>query len=179
MKITTITFNYYILLALLIFNKAFFAQSNLQWMDKNLSATTFQNGDSILQIMNDEDWEKAGNDKIPAFTYQIFNDTIRSTLYNYYAVVDPRGLAPKGWRIPNMKELKLIDSSIIGQIFCFGKNFGGTFSNSGMMTGFWSSTPYDDDFAYFLQYTGWKNKEFNSDWGLKGLGFSVRCLRSD
>lgn len=169
---------YYIIIALLILSFNINAQSNLEWMEKNLSVITFLNGDSIQHVTNDEDWEKAGNDKTPAWTFQTVNDSVQTIVYNYYAVVDPRGLAPEGWRIPTIKELELLTIDVMGQSICSSKNFGGTFSNSGLMIGFWSLTPYNDSFAYFVQYTEWKNEEFESDWALKGLGFSVRCVKS-
>jgi uncharacterized protein (TIGR02145 family) len=42
--------------------------------------------------------------------YDTRNEIIYGRLYNWYAVNDPRGLAPEGWVIPNKKEwIKLID----------------------------------------------------------------------
>lgn len=169
---------YHIILVLSFLSFFANAQSNLEWMEKNLSVTTFQNGDSIQHVTNDENWEKAGNKKTPAWTFQTVNDSVEAIVYNYYAVIDPRGLAPEGWRIPTIKELELLTFDVMGQSSCSSKNFGGTFSNSGLMIGFWSSSPYDDGFSYFLQYHE-IGKNFNSDYGLNGLGFSVRCVKSN
>lgn len=168
---------YYIIFALSMLSFTTNAQSNLEWMEKNLSVTSFQNGDSIQHVTNDEDWEKAGNDKIPAWTFQTVNDSVQTIVYNYYAVVDPRGLAPEGWRIPTIKELELLTIDVMGLSLCSSKNFGGTFSNSGLMIGFWSLSPRNDDYSYFLQYHE-IGDSFSSDDGLNGLGFSVRCVKS-
>lgn len=167
---------YYIIIALSILSLNTNAQSNLEWMEKNLSVLTFQNGDSIQHVPSDEDWEKAANDKTPAWTFQNVNDSVQTIVYNYYAVVDPRGLAPEGWRIPTIKELELLTIDVMGPSLCSSKNFGGTFSNSGLMIGFWSSSPHNDNYSYFLQYHE-LGKSFNSDYGLNGLGFSVRCVK--
>lgn len=73
------------------------------WMAKNLSVTTFQNGDVIPQIISREEWETAGIEGKPAYCY--YNNNAENKvdfgiLYNWFAITDPRGLAPIGWRIP-------------------------------------------------------------------------------
>ena len=83
------------------------------WMTKNLDASTFRNGDSILQAKSEEEWKKAGENKQPAWCYHN-NDpsssAIYGKLYNWYAVNDPRGLAPAGWHVPSSEEWEtLID----------------------------------------------------------------------
>lgn len=84
-----------------------------QWMVKNLDAFYFRNGDPIPLAKSDEDWNKAGQEGKPACcyynNYNINGDKF-GVLYNWFAVIDKRGLAPKGWHIPNPEELvKLID----------------------------------------------------------------------
>ena len=71
------------------------------WKVENLDVDTFLNGDPILEMKSDLDWETAGNDGIPAWSY--FNNEKESSygkLYNFHAVADPRCLCPEGWRIP-------------------------------------------------------------------------------
>jgi uncharacterized protein (TIGR02145 family) len=77
------------------------------WMSKNLDVNTFQNGDPIPQVKNDEEWKKVAKNKSPAWCYYEYNveNGIRfGKLYNWYAVNDKRGLAPKGWRIPKNQD---------------------------------------------------------------------------
>ncbi len=83
------------------------------WMAKNLDVDKFRNGDRIPQAKTNEDWKKAGENQEPAWCYY---DNDREygkkygKLYNWYAVSDPRGLAPKGWHVPTDEEwLKLTD----------------------------------------------------------------------
>lgn len=74
------------------------------WMAKNLDVKKFQNGDLIVEVRSNEEWLKSYENKIPAWCYyenSTENGPIYGLLYNYYAVIDPRGLAPKGWRIPS------------------------------------------------------------------------------
>lgn len=89
---------------------------NQVWMSKNLDVSTFSNGDPIPQAQTSPAWRKAAKEKKPAWCYyQVPNEDIKyfgnpeqtkkyGKLYNFYAISDPRGLAPKGWQIPNEKD---------------------------------------------------------------------------
>jgi uncharacterized protein (TIGR02145 family) len=72
-------------------------------MAKNLDVTTFRNGDLVPQVKSYDEWEKAGKEGRPAWCYY-GNDTgigkEYGRMYNWFAVNDPRGLAPEGWHIP-------------------------------------------------------------------------------
>jgi len=73
------------------------------WMAKNLNVSIFANGDPIPEVKTNEEWKKAAEEKKPAWCYyenDPANGAIYGKLYNWYAVSDPRGLAPKGWHIP-------------------------------------------------------------------------------
>lgn len=77
------------------------------WMAENLNVSTFRNGDPIPEVKTNEEWEKAGKEGKPAWCYYD-NDPVNSSkygkLYNWFAVNDPRGLAPEGWHIPRVDE---------------------------------------------------------------------------
>ena len=79
------------------------------WMTKNLNLEKFRNGDPIPQVKTQAQWKKAREEKKPAWCYYN-NDPVNGVkfgkLYNWFAVTDPRGLAPKGWHIPNEEEWK-------------------------------------------------------------------------
>lgn len=78
-----------------------------EWMAENLNVSHFRNGDVVPEIKTKEEWIKAGKDHKPAWCYYN-NDPANGKkwgkLYNWYAVIDPRGLAPDGWRIPSAIE---------------------------------------------------------------------------
>ena len=80
---------------------------NQAWTTENLNVSTFRNGDPIMEVKTYEEWKKAKKDKIPAFCYYN-NDSTNGIkygkLYNAYAVLDPRGLAPKGFHLPSVDE---------------------------------------------------------------------------
>ena len=77
------------------------------WMAENLNVATFRNGDPIPQAKTAEEWAKASQNKQPAWCYYN-NDPVNGKkygkLYNWYAVNDPRGLAPAGYHIPTDAE---------------------------------------------------------------------------
>lgn len=78
-------------------------------MTKNLDVSTFRNGDPIPQAKTNEEWEKAGKNKQPAWCYydnDPANGAKYGKLYNWYAVNDSRGLAPVGYHIPSDAEWK-------------------------------------------------------------------------
>jgi len=77
------------------------------WMAENLNIDKFRNGDTIPQSNSSQEWQTAGENKQPAWCYYDFDASIGKKygkLYNWYAVNDPRGLAPDGWHIPNDDE---------------------------------------------------------------------------
>jgi uncharacterized protein (TIGR02145 family) len=77
------------------------------WMAENLNVSKFRNGDPIPEVKTKEEWEKAGTAGRPGWCYfenDPKNGAKYGKLYNWYAVNDPRGLAPAGWHIPTATE---------------------------------------------------------------------------
>jgi uncharacterized protein (TIGR02145 family) len=88
------------------------------WTTKNLDVSTFRNGDVIPQASTDEAWEAAGENKQPAWCYydnDPKNGTKYGKLYNWYAVNDPRGLAPAGYHIPTDAEWTVLTDYLGGE----------------------------------------------------------------
>lgn len=78
------------------------------FMANNLNVIRFRNGDSIFFAKNKEEWQLASAQEIPAYCYSNFDNSENNTgnlLYNFFAVKDERGLAPFGWRIPNLEDI--------------------------------------------------------------------------
>lgn len=85
------------------------------WMGVNLNTDKFVNGDEILEAKSEKAWIEACNNKQPAWCYfenKSKNGKIYGKLYNWYAVNDPRGLAPKGWRIPTAQDVEKLNKKI-------------------------------------------------------------------
>ena len=89
------------------------------WALKNLDVVTFNNGDLIPMAKTNEDWKKAAQNKKPAWCYydgEFDNGTKYGKLYNWYAVNDPRKIAPKGWHIPNNGDWAKLTEYLGGEI---------------------------------------------------------------
>jgi uncharacterized protein (TIGR02145 family) len=85
------------------------------WTTSNLNAEKYRNGDPIPQVQDMKEWASLKTGAWCWFENNSENGIVYGKLYNWYAVNDPRGLAPQGWHIPSKEEWEaLID------------NFGGT-----------------------------------------------------
>ena len=88
-----------------------------EWTACNLNGSKFLNGDVIPEARTNEEWIKAGADSKPAWCY--FNNDPENgkkygKLYNWYAINDPKGLAPKGWLIPSNPSWTTLVKNLLG-----------------------------------------------------------------
>ena len=78
---------------------------------ENLNTSTFRNGDLIAEAKTNAEWIKAGEEGRPAWCYygnDQNNGVKYGKLYNWYAVSDNRGLAPKGWHVPSASDWTIL-----------------------------------------------------------------------
>lgn len=175
------------------------------WMGKNLNVDRFANGDPIPEARTDEEWKRAGDNKQPAWCYYNNDPAEGRTygkLYNWYAVTDPRGLAPKGWHIPSNLAWEVIvsylgefkaglsmkstsgwlkngngnnDSGFSGLPGGYRKSVG-SFENLGEAGYWWSSSNSSttEDAWYRILYF---MPELSRGVIKRGSGFSVRCIK--
>ena len=175
------------------------------WCVKNLDVANFRNGDPIPEAKTDKDWVKAGKKKQPAWCYydnDSKNGKKYGKLYNWYAVNDPRGLAPKGYHIPSDEEWTILTDYLGGELKAgtkmkssFGWDENGNGTNSSGFAGFPGGYRSSDGAFYNIGSYGywWSATEDNLyyAWGrylycdngdVGGLSlneqdaFSVRCL---
>ncbi len=184
------------------------AISNKVWTAENLSVSHYRNGNAIPEAKTAAEWERYGDSKTGCWCYYGFNASNGrkyGKLYNWYAVNDPRGLAPAGWHIPRDIEWLVFtdiptkgDRPGIGMKStsrwgdekdnCSGTNDtgfdglpGGSmgvdgFSGLGVIGHWWCSTESEVSFARI------RSLACNSDdlWlqtSLKQCGNSVRCVK--
>lgn len=178
------------------------------WMVKNLDVDTFRNGDPIPQAKTDAEWKKASQDHAPAWCYLDnipTNGKIYGKLYNWFAVTDSRGLAPKGYKVPTKDDWHELMEFAGGQQVA-GKKLksqtgwpdNGNGSNESGFTGlpggiryhsghfdtfrkyghWWTSTNLPPIWAwqYYMTSRGDEIGYYSKDFG-KGAGLSVRCLK--
>jgi len=82
---------------------------NQIWMAENLKVAHYRNGDAILNITDNTTWTNLSTGAYCVYNNQSANADTYGYLYNWYAVGDPRGLAPEGWRVPSDDDIKVLE----------------------------------------------------------------------
>lgn len=176
------------------------------WITKNLNVDTFRNGDIIPEVKDSLEWIKAGKNSQPAWCYYDNDSTIGEKygkLYNWYAVNDPRGLAPAGWHIPTDIEFEKLTYQLGGAYTAINKmkstsewyqNGNGTNScgfsglpggcrgKDGKFTSFgkggtWWSSTMNKAGSVWYRSIGYVIGYLYRNYAYKGEGMSVRCIK--
>lgn len=85
------------------------------WMCKNLDVDHYRNGDSIPHITDPSKWRNTGTGAWCYYNNDSTLGKLYGKLYNFYAVIDPRGLAPEGWHIPSDEEWTTLSNVLGGE----------------------------------------------------------------
>ena len=176
---------------------------NQTWATKNLDVATYRNGEVIPQVQDANAWSNLSTGAWCYSANNSANGTTYGKLYNWYAVNDPRGLAPNGYHIPSDAEwTTLIDylggassagtkmkstngwqnngngSNTSGFAGLPGgyRSSNGNFYDVGAYGYWWSSSEYSSNYAWY-RYLYSNNGDVNRSVNYKRNGFSVRCLR--
>lgn len=91
------------------------------WTSKNLEVTTYRNGDVIPQVTDPTVWASLTTGAWCYFNNNPANGAIYGKMYNWYAVNDPRGLAPQGYHIATDAEWTTLANSLGGDNVAGGK----------------------------------------------------------
>lgn len=174
-------------------------------MTENLNVSHFRNGDPIPEVKTSVEWKKMGEEGKPAWCY-IENDPENGKklgkLYNWYAINDPRGLAPKDWHVATDEEWTKLINFLGGGVMAALKmrntgladnskktnengflgspggirNSFGVFYGLGSFGYWWTASEFDSSSAYLhiLSYISCAINFQNYD---KVCGASVRCIR--
>ena len=180
------------------------------WFAENLRATAYANGDPIPSGLSASDWLSAKSGARAAYgegdsrVYAGLDDPSANLaafgwLYNSWAVADPRGLCPAGWRVPSAEDwAELVDacggpcsagkvlqphptsdaafsSTGFNALPGGGRNYGGFFGSGGEAGLFWSTDRIDRQVWYFRLEPG--NPASGGGWTNRGMGASIRCLK--
>ena len=101
------------------------------WMLKNLDVDHYRNGDPILEVKDSATWIKITTGAWCNFNNSDSLGKIFGKLYNWYAVKDPRGLAPTGWHIPSDSDWTKLTTYLGGETIAGGKlKSTGTFEDN-------------------------------------------------
>ena len=86
------------------------------WMYKNLNVDHYRNGDSIPEVTDATAWTSLTTGAWCYYNNDSVIGAIYGKLYNWYAVTDPRGLAPSGWHVPSHAEWTELETCLGGTI---------------------------------------------------------------
>ena len=194
------------LLFAMLFSPSIYAQTvtigSQVWTSKNLDVATYRNGDVIPQVQDQNAWANLRTGAWCYYDNDASNGTKYGKLYNWYAVNDPRGLAPKGFHIPSDAEWTVLTDYLGGAAAAgtkmkstFGWDSNGNGTNSSGFAGFPGGYRDNDGTFYYIGRNGdwWSATEYfsNNAWGRylycddgnvyrysanKQNAFSVRCL---
>ncbi len=112
-----------VLFSIYFYSPFLFSQKDVKigtqvWTSKNLDVSTFRNGEAIPQAKDKAQWKYAAENKISAWCYYEFNENNGKKfgkLYNWYAINDSRGLAPKGYHVPSDAEWTILVDFLGGE----------------------------------------------------------------
>jgi len=82
------------------------------WTTKNLNVTKYRNGDVIPEVPDSNAWLNLTTGAWCYYKNKTAIGTTYGKLYNWYAVNDARGLAPKGYHIPSDDEWKILSDKL-------------------------------------------------------------------
>jgi uncharacterized protein (TIGR02145 family) len=106
-----------------------------KWMTTNLAVTHYRNGDPVPHIQDARKWSKLTTGAWCWYNNDSATGAVYGKLYNWYAVHDPRGLAPAGWHIPSEAEWDTLSAHFGGD-----RKAGGKLKDTGTIqagTGLW------------------------------------------
>ena len=175
------------------------------WTSKNLDVSTYRNGDTIPQVQDQNAWAELTTGAWCYYDNDTTNGTKYGKLYNWYAVNDPRGLAPIGYHIPTDAEWTILTDYLselvagskmksTGTQYWLGpnteatnesgfsglpgglRNFNGAFARVGGGGYWWCSTETKGDGA-LVRVLGYGFGYVDRLNVSQKDGFSVRCLR--
>jgi uncharacterized protein (TIGR02145 family) len=180
---------------------------NQFWLTENLNVSKYRNGDDIPEVKDKKEWKKLTTGAWCNYENNAENGTIYGKLYNWYAVTDPRGLAPEGYHIPSSEEWNTMLANLGGDFGAGGKmkekgtthwnspnekatNQSGftalpagrrleeeNFADLGDTAEFWSTTEYNPEVGGSLQVKS-RNKNAMLSVSRKKGGSSVRCIKN-
>ncbi len=177
------------------------------WTQTNLNVSKYRNGDLIPQVTDPSQWESLTTGAWCYYNNDPATAQIYGKLYNWYAVNDPRGLAPVGYHTPTDAEWTTLTTYLGGESVAGGKmketgtvhwqspNEGATNSSgftslpggqrrlpNGLFTylgtmGCYWTASETDATHAWLRYLYHEIFFVNKGLDLKILGLSVRCLK--
>ena len=174
---------------------------NQTWATRNLNLETYRNGEVIPQVQDANAWANLRTGAWCYYENNTANGSSYGKLYNWYAVNDPRGLAPKGYHIPSDAEWTILSDNLGDEAGTKMKsssgwknngngnntsgfaglpggyrNSNGYFSFIGANGDWWSSSESSAGSAWYRYLYSFNGNVYRNSSDEQN-GFSVRCLR--
>ncbi|TCD48783.1 fibrobacter succinogenes major paralogous domain-containing protein [Chlorobium sp. N1] len=159
--------------------------SGMLWSARNLDVDRYRNGDPVPEARTEEEWHDAASKGEGAWCRSDGADAPGSRcgrLYNWYAVHDPRGLAPEGWHVASGEEwdraaaepgaLRRLSIS-----FCGSRNCLGSFYGAASSAFFWTADSSGAFEAWDREVWREEPQRIVLVKVARSLGLSVRCVR--
>jgi uncharacterized protein (TIGR02145 family) len=177
------------------------------WLVENLRAVHYRNGEPIPNVADGTVWANGTEGASCSYGNDDANSEIYGILYNAYAVLDPRNIAPPGWHVATNDDYLAMETFLSGNSVAGGKmkeagithwispNTGATNSSGftalpgglrGGPTGIFSGL---GEKAYFWTSTAQavdaiygrildsNDASSTTTWAFKYVGMSVRCVK--
>jgi uncharacterized protein (TIGR02145 family) len=176
------------------------------WMTENLNVSHYRNGDIIPQVQDSVKWAKLETGGWCYCNFKAGDHVVKGKLYNGYAVMDPRGIAPSGWTLPKWKDWSnlynwrtdsskgyLTDDTTRERLFlredisttncsknkCFYRRDNAAFGSMKCLGLWW--LPEDEDLTFQLSRCEGYDGLYFSMAGIpkkwKNYGFFIRCIK--
>lgn len=137
-----------------------------EWTTTNLAVVKFSNGELIPESKTKEEWMKYCKEKKPSYSNlcNLVGQKDCGMMYNIYAVLDPRGLSPKGWSIPTEDDWKILFAYLGGE-----NNAGTKLANSD-----WAGTKGNNSSGFNASPCDWHRGDLKPtyDFGKRGIWWS-------
>ena len=175
------------------------------WMIENLKVTKFNNGESIGHIKNNQDWISSISSAYCFYNNDTKQQAIYGNLYNWFAIMDQRGICPFGWHVPSLEEFEILEKYMKNNNVTSGSlksttnwqqpnlnangymGFNvqpagkrwfktGLFEFSKKGSYFWTSSSADNDRSYYYAFS-YDYPEARKFNFFRGDGFSCRCIK--
>jgi uncharacterized protein (TIGR02145 family) len=119
---------------------------NQEWFAENLKTTTYNEGQPIEHVVNNDTWRSFTNGAYCWYDNDLSNKNTYGAIYNWYAVESGK-LCPEGWRVPSDEDwTDLTDTWGIQSLAGGAFKARGTLDNG---TGLWKKS---DELSGFDQY---------------------------
>ncbi len=176
------------------------------WMVQNLKTSKYQNGDNITYVPSNTYWANSNYGAWCNYENTNSNSTKYGRLYNWFAIQDPRKIAPEGWRISTESDWQTLIDYLGGEAICGGKlkdqsisywlqpNVGATnesgftaraggnrtstgiYQNVATSAMFWALNSFDTDSSFAYTLNNSSTEIIKTVFSNKA-GLSVRCIK--